>query len=357
MGDKIFNNVTGLSILITGGAGFVGFNLVEKLLELNARNITIIDNLLSSEKENISQNIKVRFIEGSINNDQILSNIKDEFDYIFHLVTYHGNQSSIRNPIADHENNLLPTLKILERVQNFKKLRKIIYSGAGCAVAEKTFGEARATREDASISIQMDSPYSISKIVGEFYMVYYHRQHNVPTVRARFQNVYGPGEILGAGRWRGTPATIWRNVTPTFIYKALHKQPLSLHGGGNASRDFIYVDDLVRGLIYCALKGQCGDVYNLSSGIETQICELASLINQLSNNPAGIINMAIREWDRSGHRYGDPTKSLKELGFKAETNLEDGIRNTISWTENNLNFIEECINKHKKHLEGYLHQK
>jgi nucleoside-diphosphate-sugar epimerase len=74
----------------------------------------------------------------------------------------------------------------------------------------------------------MDSPYSISKIVGEFYMVYYHDQHNLPTVRARFQNVYGPGEILGAGKWRGTPATVWRNVTPTFIYKALKGEPLPL---------------------------------------------------------------------------------------------------------------------------------
>ena len=94
----------------------------------------------------------------------------------------------------------------------------------------------------------MDSPYSISKLVGEFYAVYYHERHQLPTVRARFQNVYGPREILGAGQWRGTPATVWRNVTPTFVYKSLLGESLPLEGDGDPTRDFIYVDDLVEGL-------------------------------------------------------------------------------------------------------------
>ena len=97
--------------------------------------------------------------------------------------------------------------------------------------------------------LDLDSPYQISKVVGEFYSVYYHRQHGLPTVRARFQNVYGPGEMLGAGRWRGTPATVWRNVTPTFVYRALKGLPLQLDNGGVASRDFVYVEDIARGLL------------------------------------------------------------------------------------------------------------
>ena len=89
-------------------------------------------------------------------------------------------------------------------------------------MAEKTFDEAEATQEDAPVSLHLDSPYQISKIIGEFYANYYHSRHGLPVVKARFQNVYGPGEVLGAGRWRGTVNTVWRNVTPTFIYKALH---------------------------------------------------------------------------------------------------------------------------------------
>jgi nucleoside-diphosphate-sugar epimerase len=354
MPDLDFNRLENLNCLVTGGAGFVGSNLVKKLLQFDVRNVTIIDNLLSAERTNIPDNTKVEFIEGSASDDEILTNIKDKYDFIFHLVTYHGNQSSIHDPLRDHENNLLPTLKLLEKVRDFKKLKKLVYSSAGCAVAEKTFGEARATREDAPISIEMDSPYSISKIVGEFYMVYYHRQHNVPTVRARFQNVYGPGEILGAGRWRGTPATIWRNVTPAFIYKALKKEPLPLHGRGEASRDFIFIDDIVRGLIYCALNGASGDVYNLSSGTETQIQQLAEIINKTADNEASVTLIPARKWDRSGHRYGDPTKANNELGFVAQTNLEEGIAQTVQWTKEHLGKIDNCIAKHKKNLDVYL---
>src|SRR5205807_348154 len=97
---------------------------------------------------------------------------------------------------------------------------------------------------------------------------------------ARFQNVYGPGEILGAGRWRGTPATVWRNVTPTFIYRGLKRMPLTVENQGVATRDFIFVDDIVRGLMLCATVGVAGEVYNLANGTETSILELATTINE-----------------------------------------------------------------------------
>src|SRR5438477_17909 len=145
--------------------------------------------------------------------------------------------------------------------------RKILVSGG--AVAEKASGDAVATEETDLVSLWMDSPYSMSKIFGEFYSAYYFKQHALPVVRVRFQNVYGPGEILGAGRWRGTPATVWRNVTPTFVYRALKGMPLLLENGGIATRDFIFVDDIARGLCDCATGGTAGEVYNLASGVET----------------------------------------------------------------------------------------
>lgn len=338
------------AVLVVGGAGFVGSNLVCHLLEHNARHVDIIDNLLSSERSNVPDDSRVDFTHGSIASDEVLSMIEDEYDYVFHLATYHGNQSSIANPLADHENNLLTTLKLFERIKAFRRLRKVIYAGAGCAVAEKTFDRAHATPEDAPISLDMDSPYSISKIVGEFYAVYYHRQHALPTVRARFQNVYGPREMLGAGQWRGTPATVWRNVTPTFIYKALKRQALPLEGGGDATRDFIYVDDIVDGLICCAVNGQPGDVYNLASGVETSILELASLINNLTDNSTPPNVLPRRRWDNSGRRFGDPSKARQILKFEASTSLRDGLQRTIRWTNESLPAIESCIARHEKRL-------
>jgi nucleoside-diphosphate-sugar epimerase len=342
---------TKASILVTGGVGFVGGNLVRHLLQANVGSIYIVDNLLSSERVNIPNDPRVRFTESSIADDQVLGNLKDEYDYVFHLSTYHGNQNSIHNPIADHENNLLTTLKLFEQIKTFRRIRKVVYSGAGCAVAEKTFDRANATPEDAPISLEMDSPYSISKIVGEFYAVYYFNRHNLPTVRARFQNVYGPGEILGAGQWRGTPATIWRNVTPTYIYKALKGQSLPIEGDGSASRDFIYVQDIIHGLMLCAIVGKPGDVYNLASGVETSILDLARMVNELTGNTALPEFRPRRDWDHSGRRFGSTGKSKRELGFDAQVTLRDGLTQTIEWTKQNLPLIESCILKHANRLE------
>jgi UDP-glucose 4-epimerase len=337
-------------ILITGGAGFVGSNLLSRLLAFSPRQIMVVDNLLSSERLRVPNRPEIAFIEGSIANDAILDALPDELDYVFHLSTYHGNQSSIHDPLADHENNLLTTLKLFERLKHLHRLQKVVYSGAGCAVAEKTYDEAHATREDAPISLQMDSPYSISKIVGEFYAVYYYSQHQLPTVRARFQNVYGPGEILGAGRWRGTPATVWRNVVPTFVYKALKGQPLPVEGGGEATRDFIYVKDIVEGLLACATKGTPGDVYNLASGVETSILNLATTINELTGNTAPIEWRPRRVWDHSGKRFGSTEKARREIGFEARVGLREGLLETIEWTGRSMALIEACIRKHETYL-------
>lgn len=333
-------------ILVVGGAGFVGSNLVKRLLQCPLKKIVVIDNLLSSERVNLPDDPKVTFIEGSITNDDVLEQIKDDFEYIFHLATYHGNQSSIHDPLADHENNTLTTLKLCEQIKDFENIKKLVYSSAGCTVAEKTFDQAEATPEDAPISVYLDSPYQISKIIGEFYLNYYFKMYCLPVVKARFQNVYGPGEILGAGRWRGTPATVWRNVTPTFIYRALMQMPLTVENEGIATRDFIYVNDIVEGLLLCAAKGKSGEVYNLASGQEISIGKLAEIINSLTQNPAAIEFMPKRVWDSSGKRFGSTKKAKKDLGFETKVNLEQGLEKTIEWTKENMEIIDKCILKH-----------
>ena len=337
-------------VVVVGGAGFVGSNLVKTLLLQDVREVVVIDNLLSAEKEILPDDPRVTFYEGSVTDDSILLKLDDDIDYAFQLATYHGNQSSIADPIADHDNNTFTTLKFYERIKGFKNIKKVVYSSAGCTVAEKTFDTANATDEDAPVSLYLDSPYQMSKIFGEFYSNYYWMHYKLPVVKARFQNVYGPGEVLGAGEWRGTPATVWRNVTPTFIYQALKKMPLTVENGGIATRDFIYVDDIVNGLIACALKGIPGGVYNIASGIETSILSLATIINELTENETPISDPGKRNWDNSGKRFGSVEKAEKELGFTSKTKIRDGLEKTIKWTKENLEFIESCINKHKNKL-------
>lgn len=344
---KRFENT---SVMVTGGAGFVGSNLVRKLIAEGATKVHIVDNLLSAERENIPTSDVVTFTHNSIADDSALSQIQDEYDFIFHLSTYHGNQSSIHDPIADHDNNTLTSLKLFDHIRSFKKLKKVVYSGAGCAVAEKTFDKASATEESDLVSIDGDSPYSLSKIFGEFYAKYYFKQYSTPIVRARFQNVYGPGEILGAGQWRGTPATVWRNVTPSFIWRGLHNMPLALENEGIATRDFIYVDDIVEGLLLLALKGKAPEAYNLATGEETPIRVLADLVNQMTENSEPLQLLPRRSWDHSGKRYGSTEKAKSQLGFQAKVSLEEGLRRTILWTREHRSFIGKTIQKHSSKM-------
>lgn len=344
------SDFSGKKILVVGGAGFVGSNLIKKLLESKPSQLIVVDNLLSADISNVPEHPNLTFIHESITSDAVLYNLPEDLDYVFHLSTYHGNQSSIEDPLKDHENNTLTSLKLFDRISRFKHLKKVVYSSAGCTVAKKTFDDADATVEQEDVSLYLDSPYQMSKIFGEFYGNYYFMRYQMPFVKARFQNVYGPGEILGAGVWRGNANTIWRNVTPTFIFKALHHQALPLENNGIATRDFIYVDDIVNGLIACALKGQAGGVYNIASGVETSIRELAELINEITGNSAAIDSLPARSWDRSGKRHGDTSKSERELGFKANVSLPVGLEKTIAWTKEHMPTIKRCMSNHERYV-------
>lgn len=336
------------TILVVGGAGFVGSNLVHQLLEVDFKELIIVDNLISSDVSNIPEDNRVRFIYGSITEDRILNQIPDNLDFVFHLSCFHGNQSSIANPLADHDNNTLTSLKLFDRLSNIKNIKKVVYAAAACAVAEKTYGEAAATTEEQPVSLYHDSPYSISKIIGELYGNYYYQRYQLPLVKARFSNVYGPREILGAGQWRGTLHTVWRNVIPTFIWRSLNGEALPLDNGGNASRDFIFVEDMARGLMLCALKGDAGDVYNLATGTETNILTLANLINELTGNTTPPDLKPARDWDRSGKRFASIEKALKVLDFQAQVDMREGIGRTIEWTRENFELISRCMAKHQK---------
>lgn len=337
----------GARVLLTGGAGFVGGNLVQALVAAGASRIVVVDNLLSSDRTEVLELPAVEFVEGSIADDEVLRGLPRELDFVFHLATYHGNQSSMFDPLADHANNTLTTLKLFDHLKFRSDIRRIVYSSAGCTVAEKIYGEARATREEDPVSLHLDSPYQISKVVGEMYANYYFAQHRLPVTVARFQNVYGPGEILGAGRWRGTPATVWRNVTPTFIYRALRGLPLRLENEGASSRDFIFVGDIVRGLMLCAAVGEPGEVYNLASGVETTIRELAETINRYVSPPVPLELAPRRSWDHSGNRFGSTTKAQERLGFAAAVQIGEGIARTVEWTRANLGRIEGAIERHR----------
>lgn len=342
------DNFVGQTVLVVGGAGFVGSNLVHQLLLQDVKKIIVVDNLLSSDASNIPGDPRVEFVFGSITDDSILHRLPGDLDYAFHLACFHGNQSSIADPFGDHDNNTYTSLRLFDRLKDLKQLKKVVYAAAACAVAEKTYDSPTATTEEQPVTLYHDSPYSISKIIGELYGNYYFQQHQLPFIKARFSNVYGPREILGAGQWRGTLHTVWRNVTPTFVWRSLNGEALPLDNGGNASRDFIFVEDMARGLMACALNGVAGEVYNLATGKETTILQLARLINEFTGNKTPVDLKPARDWDRSGKRFASTQKAQKELGFIAQIEIREGIRRTVEWMQLNEELIRHSIGKHQK---------
>jgi nucleoside-diphosphate-sugar epimerase len=139
-------------------------------------------------------------------------------------------------------------------------------------------------------------------------------------------------------------------VTPTFVYRALKGMPLQLERGGVASRDFVYVNDVAHGLVACAERGQPGEVYNLASGVETTIRRLAELTVELSGSLSSVEIAPPRDWDHSVLRVGSTEKARTELGFEASVPLEEGLRRTLAWTREHLDWIERCIRKHDPRL-------
>ncbi|MEZ0371210.1 MAG: NAD-dependent epimerase/dehydratase family protein, partial [Candidatus Sericytochromatia bacterium] len=125
---------------------------------------------------------------------------------------------------------------------------------------------------------------------------------------------------------------------------------MTVENGGIATRDFIYVDDIVTGLIRCAEAGAAGEVYNLASGEETSILDLANLINELTGNPTVLDFRPKRSWDHSGKRFGSPEKSTRELDFRVQTSLREGLGETIAWTREHLPLIKACMARHAAHM-------
>lgn len=331
--------------VVIGGAGFIGSWVVDEILKDQNSRVTIVDNLISSETWNISASPRVNFIEGSASDINNLTIIKGKVDYVYQLACFHGNQSSIARPLDDLENGLKTTLTTLEWVKKNHQEARIIYSSAGCSIAEKTWNTPTPVEELEMTSLFHDSPYSISKITGEMYCNYYAKQQELDIVRVRFQNVYGPKEILGAGVWRGTVDSIWRNVIPTFIWKSLHNEPIEVFGNG--SRDFIYIQDLVKGIQKARHFGKSGDVYNLATGTEVSIINLAKLIIDLTESRSNLVQRDSRVWDNSGRRLGSTYKSATEINFNAEIDIKSGILETIEWTLQNNDKIQSSINKFK----------
>ncbi len=311
--------ITGKSVLITGGAGFIGSNLAKCL---NASNkIIVVDDLSEGHAENLAGLNNVEFVKEDVRNEEFIQKLftQKKFDYVFHLAASFANQKSIEFPTQDLEINGFATLKLLEAAQKNglkRGLKRFVYASSSCVygpVEERMREEMKPAPE---------TPYAITKLLGEYYANFFFEYYKLPTVIVRYFNVYGPNEYPGK----------YRNVIPNFFARALARQPLPVMGDGRDSRDFTFVEDAVEGTLLAAEKQEAvGQTFNIGCGVETRIIDLAKTINKITGNDDKIRFVPKRAWDKISRRVADVSKAKKLLDFKAKTPLEQGLRKTFEW--------------------------
>lgn len=316
------------TILITGGAGAIGVNLAREAVARGAREVVLLDRSAREGSWRLPEGDGIVVVRGDIRDDRALD---EAFGHrpqlVFHLAAHFANLRSVEQPEENLDVNGRGTLKVFEKCRQ-AGVERVIYASSGCGI----YGPGcTAPFTEEQVSIDLGTPYQITKLLGELYCNYYHRQFNLPVSRARLFNVYGPGEIPGR----------YRNVIPNFLYLAMQGRPLTITGDGSETRDWTFVDDAVDGLLaVAATPDAVGEAINICSGIETPVGEMAKIVNRLTGNPAGIEKSPRRSWDIKPALLGSHKKATELLGWKPGTEFLDGITTTHQWFVDNWSSIK-----------------
>ena len=314
--------------LITGGCGFIGNNLVKNLVEEGGHLIRIIDNLSVGTREDLSRvcrftevdsnslTSEVQLIVGDILDADLARTVASGIDVIVHLAASAGVDQSIKDPRKDCMANVIGTLNYLEAARHNKVSRFVLASsGASTGECEPPIHE--------KIVPHPVSPYGASKLAGEGYCSAYFRTYGVETVSLRFGNVYGP---LSGHKY---------SVVAKFIRQAILGEPLEIYGDGEQTRDFIYVDDLIRAIRLAAKSNRVGGgVFQIATSAETTVGELVQKLLPILSG-AGINKVRVAHAKpRLGdirRNFADTSKARKALGWEARVPLKQGLARTVDW--------------------------
>lgn len=321
---EISDYYAGRTILVTGGAGAIGSNLIIALSSLvgNKGKILVLDNLSSIKAKdpwNVTPLPNIMFVLGDVRSDVDLKRVfKEDPSIVFHLAAFFANQNSVDYPETSAEVDVIGQIKLLE-YSRISKIDKFIYASSGCAI----YGSyPELPLKEEFVSMHLTTPYQINKMTGEMYCNFYHHHYGLPIVNCRFFNSYGPGEVPGQ----------YRNVIPNFIYWAMNGIGLPITGTGEETRDFTYVLDLVQGLIKAGYyQNAIGENFNLASGKEVSIRDLAKMVNNATGNKAEIIFRERRKWDTKPRLLASIDKAQRLIGYEPLIGFEEGFQTNIEW--------------------------
>ncbi len=304
------------SALVTGGAGFIGSHLVDTLVSAGC-NVAVLDNLSSGNYSNLKHlEGQFAFYQDDIRDQRAISVAAESCEVIFHLAAIVSVPQTIENPVDSAAVNDTGTLFVLDAARK-KKVKRVIFASS-CAV----YGDDRKLPKQEDMVPKPQSPYAVQKLAAEYYARVYHELYDLDAAVLRYFNVYGP---------RQDPSSAYSGVISIFMTKALHNEPAVIYGDGNQSRDFIYVQDVVRAnLLAATAKGVGGQVMNIGTGSSVVINQLWKAICTLSGQ-----NL---EPEYAAKRPGDIVESIADigsakalLGFEPEISFEKGLESTFEW--------------------------
>lgn len=303
---------SGEPCLVTGGAGFIGSNLAAALLD-RGHPVRVFDNFSSGRRENVPS--RAQLVEGDLRDDAAVERAVAGMRVVFHLAAMASVPASIERPQECDAINVEGTLRLL-RTAARAGVRRLVFA---CSTA--IYGNSSPpVAEDAPK--QPISPYAASKLAGELHCATAARHFGIETVSLRFFNVYGP---------RQDPKSQYAAVIPIFISRLLEGRPLQIYGDGRQTRDFVFVGDVVRAMTAASeAAGTSGRAYNVATGRAVSVADLAQAISRAADRPPRLEFLPPRQGDIV-NSWADVALAERELGFRAATSLEDGLRRTIEW--------------------------
>jgi len=304
---------TGERVLVTGGAGFIGSNLVKALVERGS-SVTVLDNLSSGYRANLDAFPRVRVLVADVRDPDAVHEAMTGARVVFHLAASVGNKRSIDDPIADAETNVLGTIRVLEAARRHHVGKVVASSSAGI------FGELKTLPIREDHPVEPDTPYGSTKLCGEKLCLAYARLHGLEAICLRYFNVYGPNQRFDA----------YGNVIPIFAFQILRGEPLTIFGDGEQTRDFINVADVVQANLKAAATQNLSGAFNLGSGTRVTINRLVELLRAESGTGAAVTHGPPRPGDVR-HSLADIHAARAAFGFEPSVPLDEGLSQYLTW--------------------------